>query len=217
MERVYVVTHPEATHHVEGRVGGWFDSELTARGIREAEQIAAHLKGVIPDGVVPQLVSSDLRRTLQTAELIGAAFGVQPALELGLREKSYGAAEGKPQRWLDERFVFPPVAGDRMNHDEGIEGGETKREWVARAYESMARIQREPADTRIIVTHGGTANWVIAAWMRIPQTACAYVNFRAPSGSVTVLEQDDRFNNRALTVLGDRSFIAADSLSSAQG
>lgn len=29
MRTVFVVTHPEATHHVEDRVGGWFDSQLT--------------------------------------------------------------------------------------------------------------------------------------------------------------------------------------------
>ena len=32
MTRVFLVTHTEATHHVDGLVGGWFDSELTARG-----------------------------------------------------------------------------------------------------------------------------------------------------------------------------------------
>lgn len=211
MERVYVVTHPEATHHVERRVGGWYDSELTARGTREAEQIAAHLKGLLPAGASLQLVTSDLRRTVQTAERIGTALGARPTSEPGLREKSYGVAGGMPQQWLDERFVFPPATGDRMEHDEGIKEGETKREWVARVFEAMVRVQAEPADIRIIVTHGGTANWVIAAWMRIPEAACSYVSFRAPSGSVTVLEQDDRFNNRTLTALGDRSFIASNS------
>ncbi len=29
MRRIYVITHPEATHHVENRVGGWYDSDLS--------------------------------------------------------------------------------------------------------------------------------------------------------------------------------------------
>jgi broad specificity phosphatase PhoE len=33
---IYVVTHPEATHHIEDRVGGWFDSELTRKGLGHA-------------------------------------------------------------------------------------------------------------------------------------------------------------------------------------
>lgn len=208
MERVYVVTHPEASHHVEELVGGWYDSHLTLRGLGEAEQIASYLRGVVPSDAAPQLVASDLRRTKQTADVIGAVFGVQPALDEGLREKSYGVAEGGPQNWLDERFIFPPAVGERMDHDEGIEGGETKGGWVERAYAAMARIQAESAEHRIIVTHGGTASWVIAAWMSLPVEACAYASFRVPSGSITVLEEDDRFHNRALTVLGSRSFAS---------
>jgi len=38
---IYVVTHPEATHHVAGVVGGWHDSDLTAQGRRHAEVILA--------------------------------------------------------------------------------------------------------------------------------------------------------------------------------
>lgn len=40
MRSIYVVTHPEATHHVDGLVGGWYDSELTDRGVRQAGAIA---------------------------------------------------------------------------------------------------------------------------------------------------------------------------------
>jgi hypothetical protein len=29
VRRIYVITHPEATHHVENRVGGWYDSDLS--------------------------------------------------------------------------------------------------------------------------------------------------------------------------------------------
>lgn len=211
MQRLYIVTHPEASHHVEGLVGGWYDSPLTSRGIHEARQIAGHLRELVPTGAVPQVVSSDLRRTTQTAELIGAALGAQPVLDADLREKSYGVAEGGPQSWLDDRFVFPPATGERMDHHEGIDRGETKREWVERGYAAVARMQAEPAEHRVVVTHAGTASWVIAAWMQIPVEACAYAHFRVPSGSVTVLEEDDRFHNRALTVLGDRSFVTWES------
>lgn len=43
MRSICVVTHPEATHHVDGVVGGWHDSELTAQGRRQAEAIAQTL------------------------------------------------------------------------------------------------------------------------------------------------------------------------------
>lgn len=207
MERVYVVTHPEASHHVDRLVGGWYESALTPRGLTEARQIACHLRHVIPHGIVPQIVSSDLLRTRQAADAIAEIFETSAVFEAGLREKSYGQAEGRPQRWLDERFIFPPAVGERMDHDEGIIGAETKREWVERVYRTMERVQRDPAPFRILVTHGGSASLVIASWMRIPTEACADATFRVPTGSISVLELDDRFHNRSLVTLGERSFI----------
>lgn len=208
MERVYVVTHPEASHHVDGLVGGWYDSHLTSRGLAEAGEIARHLHSSSPAGESPQIVSSDLLRTRQTAEMIAELFDTDAILDPGLREKSYGVAEGRSQTWFRERFIPPPEAGERMDHDEGIEGAETKKEWVSRVHAAIARLEDGPATHRIIVTHGGSASLVIAAWMRIPAEACAYAAFRTPTGSVTVLEQDDRFHNRSLVTLGDRGFFA---------
>ena len=40
---IYLVTHPEATHHTDGLVGGWFDSDLTTRGVEQAGAIAESL------------------------------------------------------------------------------------------------------------------------------------------------------------------------------
>lgn len=65
MQRVYVITHPEASHHVENRVGGWFDSRLTAAGLQRAKQIARYLRALIPFTETVQLVSSDLRSAEQ--------------------------------------------------------------------------------------------------------------------------------------------------------
>ncbi|MGV8880648.1 MAG: histidine phosphatase family protein [Rhodoglobus sp.] len=206
MQRAYVVTHPEASHHVDGLVGGWHDSHLTDRGLAQAQRIATFLRAAIPVKSQVQLVSSDLSRTAQAAATIGSALGIETEFDADLREKSYGVAEGRPQAWLDERFIFPPVEGERLDHDEGIGGAETKRAWIERAYAAVARIERVDAGHRVMVTHGGTANWVIAAWMRIPVAACDYAAFRLPSGSVTVLEEDDRFHNRTLVTLGKRDF-----------
>jgi 2,3-bisphosphoglycerate-dependent phosphoglycerate mutase len=199
--------HPEATHHVDRVVGGWFDSELTARGRADAGRIAHRLREWIPAGVVPGLVSSDLRRTRQTADAIAREFDVPVVEHAGLREKSYGDAHGRPQSWLDARFVFPPRAGERLDHDEGIPGAETKREWVERVSAAVAELDRDPVEHRIVVTHGGSASWVIAAWMRLPIDATAHAAFRTPTGSITVLRDAPPFHNRELRVLGDVSHL----------
>ncbi|WP_258059976.1 histidine phosphatase family protein [Arthrobacter sp. ZGTC212] len=91
MRNLYIVTHPEATHHVENIVGGWHDSALTPRGVKDAGRIAATLgdllSGSLPDGDGGTLlISSDLRRTRQTAETISDRLGLEITFDPDLRE-----------------------------------------------------------------------------------------------------------------------------------
>ncbi|MGW6455470.1 histidine phosphatase family protein [Streptomyces sp. NPDC055078] len=203
MRTIHVVAHPEATHHVEGLVGGWHDSDLTPAGVRAAVSIARALRADIPDGAEVELISSDLRRTRRTAGESAEVFGVKPVLDRRLREKSYGEAEGRPQEWLDERFVAPPADGDRLDHDEGVPGAETKAVFARRVYAAMDEILRHPYEHQIIVTHGFALTFVVASWIGMPVESLGRVNFRAPSGSITKLREDDFFHNRQVVSLGD--------------
>ncbi|MDT0446453.1 histidine phosphatase family protein [Streptomyces johnsoniae] len=203
MRTLYVVTHPEATHHVEGVVGGWHDSQLTPAGVRAAAFIAQALRAQVPDGTEVELFSSDLQRTRRTAEEVAELFGVKPVLDRRLREKSYGSAGGRPQEWLDRRFVPPPAVGERLEHDEGVAGAETKAAWARRIYAAMDDILQSPCEHQIIVTHGGSLTFVVASWIKMPIESVGYASFRVPSGSITTLREDDFFHNRQVVSLGD--------------
>lgn len=74
MKNIYVVTHAEATHHIEGLVGGWYDSELTPLGRQHAERIGQRLRELVPADEATELYASDLRRAYQTAEAIAHAW-----------------------------------------------------------------------------------------------------------------------------------------------
>lgn len=203
MRTLYVVTHPEATHHVEGVVGGWHDSRLTPAGVRAAAATARALRARIPAGAEVELFSSDLERTRRTAQEVSELFGTEPVWDRRLREKSYGEAGGRPQEWLERRFVPPPAVGERMEHDEGVAGAETKAEWVRRVYAATDDILRRPCEHQIVVTHGGSLTFVVAAWIRMPIDSADYVSFLAPAGSITTLHEDDFFHNRQVARLGD--------------
>ncbi len=207
MKTLYVITHPETTHHVNGLVGGWFDSELTDNGQRQAAGIAARMRELVPVGTEVELFTSDLKRTAQTARAIASVLGVEPVSLHDLREKSYGVAGGKPQGWLDERFIPPPATGERMNHHEGIEGAETKGELGTRIYRAMEAITSRPCAHQVIVTHGGALTFVISAWIRTPLNAAGYAAFRATSGGITRLHEDDFYHNRAVVSLNDTSHL----------
>ncbi|MEU5870942.1 histidine phosphatase family protein [Glycomyces sp. NPDC047369] len=209
MRTLYVVTHPEAVHHVEGVVGGWHDSTLTARGAAAAQAIAAALRSQVPDGAEVGLWSSDLRRTAQTAEAIGAAFGIRPVLDRRLREKSFGEAEGRPQDWLHARRTAPPATGDRMGHTGGVPDLEPDSAVAQRIYAAMDDLVGRPCAHQIIVTHGYALTFVVAAWIRMPPASLGYAVFKAPSGSITVLAEDDFHRSRVLVRLGDTRHLDA--------
>lgn len=198
---VQVVVHPEAAHHISGLVGGWYDSELSAKGRRHADVIAQALRQERPTATTPEVFCSDLVRARQTATPIAAAFDVSPTYDWRLREKSYGAAEGRPQDWLDARFVAPPVVGDRMTHAEGVDGAETRAEFAARIYAAMDDIVASPSDHQIIVTHGFALTFIVASWIKMPVAALGYVNFLAAPGSITTLREDEYFHNRQVVTL----------------
>ena len=208
VRRLYVVTHPEATHTVSGLVGGWFDSDLTERGLRQADAIARRIRALVPPDADVEVYSSDLRRAARTAEEVARRLHVTPTHLPGLREKSYGAAEGRQQAWLDERFVAPPAVGDRMGHHEGVEGAETKRAFATRVYAAMDAILSAPCAHQVVVTHGFALTFVVAAWVGMPLESTGYVNLRATSGGITLLEQDDFFHNRAVLSLDDTAHLA---------
>lgn len=208
MRHVYVVTHPQSSHHAEGLVGGWYDSHLTQAGVVAAESIGSALRSRIPLGKRIELYSSDLQRAQQTAQVIGDLLHVDVTPDRGLREKSYGEAEGKPQAWLDQRFIPPPPLGDRMHHDEGVPGSETKWSLATRVYASMHKILESDCERQVIVTHGFAATFVLASWIKMPLEAAGYVNFRVSSGSITELRQDDYFHNRQMVQLDDVTHLA---------
>ncbi|GIJ30008.1 putative phosphoglycerate mutase [Micromonospora qiuiae] len=208
MRNLYIVTHPEATHHVDGLVGGWFDSDLTGRGLAHAGQIAQALADRLPPAAVVEVFSSDLLRARRTAEVLGKRLGVGVVLDADLREKSYGEAGGRPQAWLDERFIPPPAAGERMRHDEGIPDAETKWELAVRAYAALDRILRSTVEHQIVVTHGGTATFLLAAWIGMPIDAAGLVGIRFSPGGITHLREDDYFHNRWIAQLNDTHHLA---------
>jgi 2,3-bisphosphoglycerate-dependent phosphoglycerate mutase len=204
---LYVVTHPQATHHVEGLVGGWYDSALTAAGVESAKRIGEALRTAIPAEAEVDLFSSDLKRTSKTAEVIGERFGIEPVFDPRLRESSWGEVEGHPQARWDERFSAPPAVGDRMGHLV-IPGSESRRQVAQRIYAAVDEIARRPREHQIIVTHGFALTFFVAAWVRMPIESLGYAVFKAQSGSITTLHEDDRYLGRLVLRLGDTRHLS---------
>lgn len=207
MKDIFVVTHAESLHHVQGVVGGWHDTSLTERGRRQAVAIAARVAELV-GGRPVEVHASDLKRAYETAEAVAARLGVPLTADPDLRENSYGVAGGKPQAWLDERIRFPPRDGDRLDNRMGVEGAETKREFATRVYRGVDRVIASPSPVSVIVTHGFAMTFVVARWIGLPIENAGHVNFRAGSGGITHLREEDVLQNRGVQFLNDLRHIA---------
>jgi len=205
MKNLFVVTHTQSVHHVENKVGGWYDTGLTAQGEADAGITADQLAATIGDASV-EIFSSDLLRASQTAAIIADRFLCPVETTSDLREISYGSAGGMPKAWLDARQI-PAPDYDRMDYRGGIERGETRREIAERVYRSIDRIASRPCETQIVMTHGFALTFVVAAWIKMPIDAAGFVSFPARSGSITHLRQDDYWRSRAVLRLADASHI----------
>ncbi|MEI5681504.1 histidine phosphatase family protein [Mesorhizobium sp. CCNWLW179-1] len=211
MKNLFVVTHTQSIHHVENKVGGWYDTGLTPQGENEAKATAARLAALVGDSNV-EIYSSDLLRASQTAAAISERFR-QPFFQTAdLREISYGSAGGKAQEWLDARYV-PAPDHNRLDHRGGIDDAETRRDVAARVFRCMNAIVERDCETQIIVTHGFALTLVIAAWIKMPIEAAGFVSFPAKSGSITHLRQDDFWRNRSVISLADVSHLTQSQIS----
>ncbi|MEM7077576.1 MAG: histidine phosphatase family protein [Pseudomonadota bacterium] len=206
MRHLFVVTHPESVHHIEGRVGGWYDTPLTERGRRQAAAIAKRLIALTPaQGYDAPIFTSDLQRTLGTAQILAEHLGLELHQDPDLREMSMGNAEGQPHAYLAEHARPVPSAG-RLDYRE-VAGAETWREFAKRVYRAMDRIIDQPHTHSLDVTHGFALSYVIAAWIAMPIPAAAGARFAATPGGITHLWEDDHVGKRNVEMLNQTDHL----------
>lgn len=206
MHDLFVVTHPQATHSRDGRVGGWFDSTLTEKGRRDAELIGGVLADRRRVGRRMRIVSSDLERCAETARIVADRVECSVTLDARLREISFGDAEGRPTAWLAEREI-PAPDDDRLDHRGPVPGAETRREVATRVSESVAELMREQEYDHVVVTHGYAQTFVITTWLGIPVESVGFATFSPRPGSISHLQRDDYWRNRTLVAMADTSHL----------
>lgn len=185
--RVFLVTHCQSTHVVEGMVGGWHDTSLTGLGIRHAKALAERLQCALVDAERrPQLFSSDLLRARETAEHVADAIGTDVRLRQELREMSSGVAEGETLEWLVEHGQPLPANGDRL-HYKSCTGAESRFELAARVYPFVKELIQRGEPETVIVTHGGTHDVIVGAWLGLPPETLGRLQFSTLPGGLTRL------------------------------
>ncbi len=139
------------------RCGGDLDLPLTPLGIEQAEQAAIRIACLRPP--VGLIVSSDLKRTRETAAIVAAALpGVPIVIEPNFGERRLGEWNLMPiahsQPWLEARLTPP--------------GGESDDEFTDRIARALRGIKRQLPYAPLLVGSKGVAR-VMGELIGIPR------------------------------------------------
>ncbi len=90
-KRLFLVRHGETEFNIKGVMQGHVDSPLTDLGIKQAKDTAELVKEMNID----VLASSDLKRAIDTAEIISVAINIPVSEKIStFRERFFGEIEG---------------------------------------------------------------------------------------------------------------------------
>ena len=160
LTRIVAIRHGETVWNAEMRMQGQLDTTLSERGRWQAGRAADSLAG---EGI-EAIFSSDLERAFDTAQALARRLGLPITTDTGLRERGFGVFQGSTYAEIDARW--PEQAARWRHHDPdfGPDGGETLREFNARAVATCARIAAsQPGRSIAIFTHGGVLDCLYRA------------------------------------------------------
>ena len=169
LRRLILLRHGQTDYNVDGRMQGHLDSNLTAEGHDQAAAAAPVLAELAPDRVI----SSDLRRAVDTAEVVAAACGVPVKFDARLRETHLGHWQGRTVAEIDRDYPGA-IAEWRSDPAWAPPGGESRIAVVARSRPVVDELEAEFADARsetvLLVAHGGMIAGLVTGLMELPHS-----------------------------------------------
>ena len=154
MTHLTLIRHGETDWNLTRRIQGSTDIPLNDTGREQAREAAAALSETLDLDAPVVVVSSDLSRARETAEIMADGLGVRVAgLYPDLRERSYGEAEGVSVDVFMERW------GEW--HTAEVPGAESWADLRVRGLRGLGQVVRDvrretapAAASVIVVTHG---------------------------------------------------------------
>lgn len=104
---------------------------------------------------IEKLYTSDLKRALETAEVIGGPLGLEPVVVGEFREIDFGTMTGKEDSVIAAEYAAFRKERMQQTSDLPYPGGECGGDVVARVLPPFERILEAKEKRVAIVTHGG--------------------------------------------------------------
>ena len=153
----YLFRHGQTNWNLEKRCQGHTDIPLNESGLKQAEELSLKFNQ-IPLEVI---YSSDLKRAIQTAEVLSLKKNIPLLISEHLREFCLGSAEGQSHDDLISSFGVELwenfLSINCEKNDISYPGGESRYQVLKRTMKILNTIACESSYEKIgIATHGGT-------------------------------------------------------------
>ena len=170
LRRLVLLRHGQTDYNVAGRMQGHIDSMLTETGVAQAAAVAPEIARIAPD----RLISSDLRRAVDTADVVGAACGLPVKFDSRLRETHLGEWQGRTVPEIEEGWPGA-IAAWRSDPAWRPPGGESRIDVVRRAQPVVDELDEEyasaPDATVVLVAHGGLIGGLVSGLLALPTSS----------------------------------------------
>jgi broad specificity phosphatase PhoE len=172
------------------RFSGSLDSPLTALGREQAHALAR----AAADLGLAAVWTSRLIRARETAEIVGAAVGIEPRVDERLAESHRGDWEGRLVADIAREEPAAWAAWRRAGAGFRFPGGESLVEHQRRALAALDEVREGPLPA-LVVCHGGTIRAIGAA--RHPRGLDAFHELFVPNAALMRLDDLGRWTNAA--------------------
>ena len=141
--------------------GGWSSLDLIPEGVEQAKQLAKHLKDNNHTYQIAHIISSDLTRTLTTANIISCELCLPIQKDFQIRETNNGDLAGI----LNDTALkqYPGLFFSSLEMDEAYPNGESPNDFYLRIkkwFSDLTSNYRNVKGNILVVTHGGVINVV---------------------------------------------------------
>ncbi len=164
--RIALVRHGATTLSAEDRFAGATDVELSDTGRAQVQALAERLAGES----LAAIYASPMRRTLETATILGAPHGLIPIPRDSLREINHGHWETLTRSEVETRFGAEYAAWDHDPFSFAPEHGESGASVMARAL---------PVLREVVLAHEGKFVAVVSHKATIRLLLCAVLGIDA--------------------------------------
>lgn len=226
MPCLILVRHGQSAWNLENRFTGWWDVDLTERGVAEAADAGVQLKAA---GLFPDIAFTSLQtRAIRTLDIILAQLDSQwvpVCKDWRFNERHYGGLTGLDKAetaakhgaeqvriWRRSFDVPPPamqpgsrydVAGDRRYAGVRVPAAESLKDTIARvlpAFEALVVPELHRGRTVLVAAHGNSLRALMKHLSAISDADI--VNLEIPTGRPIVYDLDSSLHATGYTMLG---------------